>query len=634
MGNPNVGKSVIFNRLTGIKVIASNYPGTTIEFLEGSIIFNGRKVRIIDAPGTYSLVPSDRAEEVAANLLTEEKTDLIINVVDATNLERNLYLTLQLRELPIPVIADLNMIDAARERGIEIDIPRLEKELGLPVVTSVAISGEGIGQLRRIIGKILQRSQNKVVIRRFDSEIEEVIVRIQKETNLPRWQVILGLEGNSDFRSKIPREIFEEAVGKIQGGKEESIELTILKWRFGQSGAIISRVQKVHHRHPTFLEKLGDATVKPLTGLPIAAIVLWGIFNFFVIGAGFITDKIMIPLFEGPYDRFVRLGVEKFFPRGFVHDMLVGTSGSGYLESFGLLTTGIFVPIGVVLPAVLIFYLILTLLEDIGYLPRLAVLVDNIFHKIGLHGYSIVPVILSFGCNVPGAMASRILRTEKQRFMMLTMLGISIPCTAQTAVVLNIIGPYGLKWVMLIYFILLVIFVSLGSILNYLLAGETPEIVLEIPPYRIPRFSNLLMKTRLRMESFFLDAIPWVLVGILVVNLFYYLGVTAFLSRNLGFLLGGWLGLPQEAIYPLIIGFLRKDVATGLIAPLLSKGTINLGQAVTIVVMLAVYFPCAATFVVFLKELGIKDTIKSTLIMLIVAFGVGGLLHLSFALKG
>ncbi len=634
MGNPNVGKSVIFNRLTGIKVIASNYPGTTIEFLEGSIIFDGRKVRIIDAPGTYSLIPSDRAEEVAANLLTEEKTDLIINVVDATNLERNLYLTLQLRELPIPVIVDLNIIDAARERGIEIDIPRLEKELGLPVVTSVAISGEGIGQLRRIIGKILQRSQNKVVIRTFDSEIEEVIVRIQKETNLPRWQVILGLEGNSDFRSKIPREIFEEAVGKIQRGKEESIELMILKWRFGQSGAIISRVQKVHHRHPTFLEKLGDATVKPLTGLPIAAIVLWGIFNFFVIGAGFITDKIMIPLFEGPYDKFVRLGVEKFFSRGFVHDMLVGTSGSGYLESFGLLTTGIFVPIGVVLPAVLIFYLILTLLEDIGYLPRLAVLVDNIFHKIGLHGYSIVPVILSFGCNVPGAMASRILRTEKQRFMMLTMLGISIPCTAQTAVVLNIIGPYGLEWVMLIYSILLVIFVSLGSILNYLLAGETPEIVLEIPPYRIPRFSNLLMKTRLRMESFFLDAIPWVFVGILVVNLFYYLGVTNFLSRNLGFLLGGWLGLPQEAIYPLIIGFLRKDVATGLIAPLLSKGTINLGQAVTIVVMLAVYFPCAATFVVFLKELGIKDTIKSTLIMLIVAFGVGGLLHLSFALKG
>lgn len=634
MGNPNVGKSVIFNRLTGIKVIVSNYPGTTIEFLEGSIIFDDRKVRIIDAPGAYSLIPSDRAEEVAANLLTEKKTDLIINVVDATNLERNLYLTLQLRELLIPAIVDLNMIDAARERGIEIDISRLEKELGLPVVTSVAISGEGIQQLRRIIGKILKRGQNEVIIRKFDSEIEEVIARIQKETNLPRWQVILGLEGNSDFRSKIPLEIFEEAVGKIQRGKEESIELTILKARFGQSGAIISRVQKVHHRHPTFLEKLGDATVKPLTGLPIAAIVLWGIFKFFITGAGFITDRIMIPFFEGPYDRFVRLGVEKFFPRGFVHDMLVGTSGSGYLESFGLLTTGIFVPLGVVLPAVLIFYLILTLLEDIGYLPRLAVLVDNIFHKIGLHGYSIVPVILSFGCNVPGAMASRVLSTKKQRFMMLTMLGISIPCTAQTAVVLNIIGPYGLKWVILIYLILLVIFVSLGSILNYLLAGETPEIVLEIPPYRIPRLSNLLMKTRLRMESFFLDAIPWVFVGILVVNLFYYLRVTTFLSKNLGFLLGSWLGLPQEAIYPLIIGFLRKDVATGLIAPLLSKGAINLGQAVTIVVMLAVYFPCAATFVVFLKELGIKDTVKSTVIMLIVAFSVGGLLHLSFALKG
>ena len=217
--------------------------------------------------------------------------------------------------------------------------------------------------------------------------------------------------------------------------------------------------------------------------------------------------------------------------------------------------------------------------------------------------------------------------------MMLTMLAICIPCTAQTAVILSIIGPYGLGWVMMIYLILLAIFVSLGSVLNHLLTGETPEIVVEIPPYRVPRLSNLLKKMRLRMANFFLDAIPWVFVGILIVNLFYYLGVTGFLSRNLGLVLGGWLGVPQQAIYPLVLGFLRKDVATGLLAPLLDQGIISLYQAVTVVVMLAVYFPCAATFAVFLKELGIKDTVKSVLIMLVVAFGVGGLLHLLFALK-
>ena len=467
---------------------------------------------------------------------------------------------------------------------------------------------------------------------RFEPKIEKAIEIISEKTDLPRWQIVLALEGEKSFRSKIPPAVFQQAVEEIEKDYQEPIELTMLKARFGQAGAITSRVQKIHHRHPTFLEKLGDATVKPVTGLPIAAVILYGIFKIFITVAGFITDSIMTPFFEGPYDSFVRPLVERLFPQGIMHNMLIGTSGTGYLESFGILTTGIYVPIGIVLPAVLIFYILLTILEDVGYLPRLAVLVDSIFHKIGLHGYSVVPVILSFGCNVPGVMASRILETKKQRFMMLTMLGISIPCTAQTAVILNIIGPFGSKWVILIYLILMGIFISMGIGLNRILPGEAPEIAIEIPPYRRPRLSNLLMKTTLRMEHFLLDAVPWVFVGIIFVNLLYSLGVAQALSTITGPVLGRWLGLPQEAIYPLIIGFLRKDVATGLLAPLLRNKIINLYQAVIAVVILAVYFPCAATFAVFLKEMGIKNTIKSTLLMLVIAFGIGGLLHLIFSL--
>ncbi len=466
----------------------------------------------------------------------------------------------------------------------------------------------------------------------FEPKIEGAIEYIQEKISLPRWQIILGLEGSEEFKKKIPPKILKEAVQEVEKDHGEPIELIMLKARFGQAGAITSRVQKVHHRHPTLLEKLGDSTVKPFTGLPIAAGILWAIFKLFTTVAGFITDGLMVPFFEGPYDNFIRGSVEKIFPYGFVHDMLIGAPGTGYLESFGLLTTGIFVPIGIVLPAVLVFYIILSLLEDIGYLPRLAVLVDTVFHRIGLHGYSIVPVILSFGCNVPGVMATRILTTDKQRFMMLTLLGISIPCMAQTAVVLSIIGPFGLLWVGLIYFILLGIFVSMGSLLNHILKGETPEIAIEIPPYRLPRLSNLLMKTRLRIEQFLLGAIPWVFVGIFIVNVLYSLHATDFLSRILSPILGEWLGLPQEAIYSLIIGFLRKDVATGLLAPLLDKGIMDLYQVITVVTMLAIYFPCAATFAVFLKELGVKDTLKSTALMLAVALGVGGLLHLIFSL--
>jgi len=466
----------------------------------------------------------------------------------------------------------------------------------------------------------------------FEPRIEKAIKEIQEKAALSRWQVVLALEGSKEFRKRIPEKIWRETVKKVEEDHREPIELTMLKARFGQAGAITSRIQKVHHRHPTFLEKLGDATVKPIIGLPMAVIILFGIFKLFITVAGFITDGIMVPFFEGPYDGFIRSVVERAFPTGFMHDMLIGVPGAGYLESFGILTTGIFVPIGIVLPAVLIFYIILTLLEDIGYLPRLAILVDAIFHRIGLHGYSVVPVILSFGCNVPGVMATRIMSTEKQRFMMLTLLGISIPCMAQTAVVLNIIGPFGLRWVLLIYLILMAIFVTIGSILNRIVRGETPEIVMEVPPYRLPRISNLAMKTWLRIEQFLLGAIPWVFVGIALVNVLYVLNITTYLSQILGPVMGRWLGLPEEAIYPLIIGFLRKDVATGLLTPLLDKNIMNLYQAVIAVTILAIYFPCAATFAVFLKELGIKDTIKSTLIMLTVALGVGGLLHLIFSL--
>ena len=272
------------------------------------------------------------------------------------------------------------------------------------------------------------------------------------------------------------------------------------------------------------------------------------------------------------------------------------------------------------------------MLEDIGYLPRLAILVDSAFHRIGLHGFAVIPIILAFGCNVPGAMASRVLETRRQRFMILTLLGISIPCMAQTAVILSIIGPFGVKWVILVYSVLFCIFISAGVFLNRILPGEVPEIAIEIPPYRLPRFSNLLVKAGIRLERFLFDAVPWVFVGIAIVNSLYILRIVQFLFKALSPVLRSWLGLPQEAIYPLIIGFLRKDIATGIIAPLLNQGKIDLYQAIVVVVILAVYFPCAATFIVFLKELGIKDTLKSTAFMLAVALGIGGLLNFIFSL--
>ena len=461
----------------------------------------------------------------------------------------------------------------------------------------------------------------------FEPRIERAIEKIVAETGLPRGQVVLALEGLDEFRRRIPQDVLESSIRETEKDHQESIESTMLKARFGQAGSIAFTVQTVHHRHPTWLERFGDMTVKPATGIPFAVGVLFGVFYAFTTLAGVITDRFMLPVFEGPYDRIMRIFVERVFGSGFIHDMLLGGEGVGYLESLGLLTTGVFVPIGVVLPAVIIFYLLLTLLEDIGYLPRLAVLVDTIFHRLGLHGYSIIPVILALGCNVPGVLAARVLATRRQRFLLITLVGIAVPCMAQTAVVMSIIGPFGFGWVALIYGILLGLFVGIGSLLNRLLPGETPEIAVEIPPYRLPRLSNLAMKAVVRMRHFVADAIPWVFVGIALVNILYMVRFIRLASDLVAPFMERWLGLPEEAIYPLIIGFLRKDVATGILAPMLRNGTLDLYQAIIIVVMLIVYFPCAATFVVFLKEMGVRDTLKSVGVMMGVAVVTGGLLN-------
>ncbi len=374
----------------------------------------------------------------------------------------------------------------------------------------------------------------------------------------------------------------------------------------------------------TIKSTLAELTVKPFTGIPFAVAVLYGFWAFFNAFAGFFTDGFFVPLFDEHWLPWIQ---EVFpFEGSWLYYVLVGDpAATNSFEAFGILTSGLFVAIGVVLPAIVAFYLVITVLEDSGYMPRLAVLVDTVLHKIGLHGFAVVPMILSLGCNVPGVASTRTLETKKQRFMMMILLSIFIPCGAQLGVMLSLIPQY-FGYIM-IY--LLAGFFVFGWILNKVVPGSSPEIMTDVPPFRIPTISNVSRKLWVKVKGFFTNAIPFVLFGVGLVNLLYLGGVINWLSNLLGPVFVGWFGIPKETVAPLIAGFLRKDLAVAQLSAIEMSGF----QLITSVVIISIYFPCIATFSMIIKE-GRKSggVIKvlggSLLTLATVVFLWGGLLHL------
>lgn len=559
IGNPNVGKSVFFSRLTGTRVVASNYPGTTVGFTKGRMAVGGEVCEVVDVPGVYSLCPTSKAEEVACGMLGEG--DVVINIVDATNLERNLSLTLELMERGIPLVVALNMWDETAHRGISIDTARLERMLGVPVVPTTALTGEGFNRL---------------------------------------------VERLSEARAP--------SIGPL--GRDE---------RWGAIGTIIDRVQRLEHRHHTVREILQELTIKPWTGIPIALLAAAASFKAVrLIGETWIA-WIADPFFNRIWSPLLaRLGV--LLGPGVLHDLLIGKLIDGrvdYVQSFGVLSTALYVEFAMVLPYIVSFYFVLGVLEDSGYLPRLAILMDTLLHRIGLHGFAIIPALLSFGCNVPGILATRVLESRRERFIASTLISIGIPCAALQAMIVAVLGKHGLLPVAAVYAILAAAVLALGFILNRLISGFSPELLLEIPPYRLPPLSLLLKKTWWRVGQFIKEALPVVVGGVLAVNLLYMLDVFSVLARLAAPVVRGLLGLPEEAVVAVVVGVLRKDVAMGMLALL----PLTVKQLVVASVVLAMTFPCVATFVVLWHELGWRDMLKSTGIMLVAALCTGGLVN-------
>jgi len=561
MGNPNVGKSAVFSRLTGVKALVSNYPGTTVSYTHGHMKLGDETAEVIDVPGTYTLEPTSQAEEIALKML--EEGDIVVNVVNATNLERNLYLTLQLLEKGTPVVVALNIWDDTKHLGIDIDVDKLRQRLGVPVIPTVAVTGQGI----------------------------------------------------------------KELVEAIPRAASPDLPPTNSSRRWARVGSIVEEVQRLHHRHHTWRERLADASVRPITGGIIAVLVLAAAFVLVRFISESLIGYALDPLFENLWAPVLLKLSPLMGGEGFLHNIVIGQVVGGqinFVESFGLLTSGLYVPFAMVLPYVISFYFVLGLMEDTGYLPRLAVLMDNVMHRLGLHGYAIIPTLLGLGCNVPAILGTRVLESKRERFIATTLISIAVPCAALQAMIIGLVGAEGWQYVFMVYGTLFVVWILLGFILNRTVKGFSPELLIEIPPYRLPPWRTLLQKLWMRTYGFLVEAIPIILGAVAAINILYFFGVFDAIANFTAPVVTGLLGLPKEAVTAIAVGFLRKDVALGLLAPL----ALTSGQLVVGSVVLAMFFPCIATFVVLLRELGIVNMLKAAGIMVASALIVGGLLNL------
>ncbi|OGO06167.1 MAG: ferrous iron transporter B [Chloroflexi bacterium RBG_13_56_8b] len=561
MGNPNVGKSAVFSRLTGVKAIVSNYAGTTVSYTRGQMKLGADTAEVIDVPGTYTLEPTSQAEEIALKMLAEG--DIVVNVVNATNLERNLYLTLQLLEKDIPVVIALNIWDDTKHLGIDIDVEKLQQRLGVPVIPTVAVTGQGIKELVEAIPRAASP-------------------RLPHTSSDKRWAAV---------------------------------------------GSIVEEVQRIRHRHHTWRERLADASVRPITGGITALVVLAASFIVVRFISEGLINYVLDPLFNNLWAPVLLKLSPLMGGEGFLHNIVIGKLIGGeidFVQSFGLLTSGLYVPLAMVLPYVISFYLVLGMMEDTGYLPRLAVLMDNVMHRLGLHGYAIIPTLLGLGCNVPAILGTRILESKRERFITATLISIAVPCAALQAMIIGLVGERGIQYVIMVFGTLFLVWIILGFILNHTVKGFSPELLIEIPPYRLPPWRTVLQKLWMRTYGFLVEAIPIILGAVVVINVLYYFGVFDAIANFTAPVVTGLLGLPKEAVTAIVIGFLRKDVALGMLAPL----ALTSGQLVVGSVVLAMFFPCIATFVVLLRELGVVRMLKAAGIMIVAALAVGGILNL------
>ncbi|WP_455279874.1 ferrous iron transport protein B [[Eubacterium] cellulosolvens] len=636
-GNANVGKSAIFNQLTGLDQIIGNWPGKTVERAEGRLFFEGHTLNVIDLPGIYSLSTFSIEEIVSRDYIAIERPDVIINLVDASALERNLYLTIQLLELQKPMILALNQIDFASRRGIEIDVEKLSEILEIPVVPTIAITGVGTKEL---LSKVIDVIEGKIWLPKnkiqYGKEIEEHLAKLENivkdklkqlcDRYPSRWIALKLLERDEEIFHTVLESINGRQVIRIANEMIDHIEkvhgepspIVMASERYSIANYIAKEVtQVISPPRIAFRDKLSALTADRILGYPILIAVMLSMFAVIFVVGGFLVNI---------FDNFFQ---ELLTP--YAESLLSNTTSPIITEIIIAGLSGLGAGIAIALPYIVPFYIILTLLEDSGYLPRAAFLMDNLMHKIGLHGKAFIPMLLGYGCNVPACIGCRIMETDRERFLA-AFVTVLIPCAAVTVVILGLVGRYlGLHIAIALYLFNLILIFLLGRLAYRALPGEPVGLIMEMPPYRAPSITVVVKKTWTRTRDFIYVAFPFIIIGSIILETLMMTGAIWSLVGFMAPIINDWLGLPTLAGIPLIFGILRKELTLILLAEL--SGSTDFTQILTPIQMIVfalvtmIYIPCISTIAALTKEFGWKRAFSVSLFDIILALVIGGIAY-------
>jgi ferrous iron transport protein B len=630
VGNPNVGKSVLFNALTGAYVTVSNYPGTSVEVSRGNATIDGRHWQVIDTPGMYSIHTITEEERVAREIILHETPDVVVHVLDARNLERMLAMTIQLIEAGLPVILVVNIMDEAERIGLEIDLELLRQRLGIPVIGAATARKRGLDEIRRTIagyGGGERVPKQFSYSRLLEENVTEVAGLMKGEYILSRRTLALLLMQQDEEITELVRqregEQYATIAGKVNGIAFERRESFHLDLSLERNDIVRKIAQGVvvapEKRVITWAERLSRWSVQPLTGIPMLLVVLYfGLYKFVGdFGAGTLVDLLEKQIFVDRVNPWVTGQMKHIIPWEIIQELFVG--------EYGIITLGIRYAVGIILPIVATFFIFFSFLEDTGYFPRLALLVDRIFKKFGMTGRAVIPMILGFGCDTMATMVTRTLETVRERIIATILLSLAIPCSAQLGVIIALLSkaPGALAvWSIC----LLLLFIVVGLLAARIMPGEAPMFYMELPPMRLPQLGNVLTKTYTRMQWYFLEILPlFVLASVLL-----WLGkVTGFFEKAVDAMtpVMASLGLPRETAVAFIFGFFRRDYGAAGLYDLQTKGLMNPRQLTVAAVTLTLFIPCVAQFLIMKKERGWKVAGSIGLFVSLLAFGSGYLLN-------
>jgi ferrous iron transport protein B len=632
IGNPNVGKSVIFNYLTGKYVTVSNYPGTTVEVSAGTLSAHGKKLEVLDTPGVNSLIPMSEDEKVTRDILLQEPKSYLIQVMDTKNIRRGLLVSLQLLEMGLSFLVVLNMWDEAKSRGIEIKTQALSEILGAPILKTVATRRKGLDKIKENLTRQPPSSIPINYPEAIERGVSQTIPFLPEAPISRRSLALMLLSGDESLVDWLRSNLSEEDILQIEKIRQETqihfadpVGYLINQARLREVDELLSQIMGLRgEASKSVLSYLGNLSIHPFWGIPILLFVLWITYEFVgVFGAQTCVKFLEETLFGKWLLPPVTALFHRLIPTPFFQELFVGP--------YGIITMALTYAIAIVLPIVGCFFLVFGLMEDSGYLPRLAVMTNQIFKKMGLNGKAVLPMVLGLGCDTMATMTTRILETEKDRTIVTLLLALGVPCSAQLGIILGMFASlptlYFWTWILMIAGILILV----GYLASRVIPGEGSDFILEIPPLRIPLLSNVVVKTLARMEWYLKEAVPLFILGTLILFALHKTNVLTLLEKAAVPVVVHWLGLPAKVTEAFIIGFLRRDYGAAGLFVLAKEGHLDAHQIVVSLVTITLFIPCIAQFFMMMKERGLRKALWISATIIPIAFGVGGMVN--FLLK-